>query len=230
MKKINIATTNKKTLGTLSIFNQSYLATIDIRAKYAPMLKEATDAVKAIVTKREEAAKTGMSITAIERTYPLLAADNKVRALENARDAELAPHKENIKLCVKDLPDELYTGLVYAIAKQNESAVPGKNTTVTIGKSEYVVTKSYMSTLKDIACAWGFGNTENAQSLTRFAKAIILLMPATQKDNKNGNYIVAKSKSQVGEAFFLAVIAYGIQSGSWAVDDDRNIILRQYND
>ena len=227
-KKINAKTMNPKALATLSDYNVAYKAIIAIKARYKSLLDQAQKELEDIKVKRGEMRKLGKSDDEILTALPIFEAENKITALENARDKELAPHNEVIKVCTAEIPDYLYGAYIFAMQKGMSAAVPKKgcNVEVQAGKKTklYFVDKSFAANIADVCKSWGLGHADDEKAVMKFADLIKGRIAGMKKDNK-GDYLAYKGEKALNEMFILATLQYFLAEGVLTTNEDNTLAI-----
>lgn len=225
-KKINVTTIKPEALKTMSNMNASYRNILRINALYRDTIKTVKAEIDEVVKKRSKALEEGKTVDEVTALYPRVELDAKLRKLEDKRTEELKPYMDARKECIGEVEDSLYAAYVYAWTKGNSAVVP-KHATVTVGKSVFDVDKSYNQAIKDFAVNLGLGNTNKDASVDKFAKAMLVRISGSVKDN-SGDYIKVKNMSSFKEIVLLAFIQYAVSIGSLEETEDYALILKKY--
>lgn len=188
----------------LSDYNQALFALKDLKTDHKAKLEELNNKLENLKTQRAEAVESG-ECTPDEAVakYDALPITTAINAEDAAYKKACEPHNKAIKLLQATIPDELY----YAYVLSGEKGMNAKGK-VTVGKSTYVVDKSFKGILKGWLEDIGVVGADSDTALNKFAEVMALGVAGLKKQsNLEKGYVKRKASSEYKDL----VIRYMIQ-------------------
>lgn len=225
-KQINAKVMDKVGFAMLSEYNVAYQSVCAIKAKYKALIETAEKALADIKAQRGEMLAQGFSEAEVVAKYSTVEAEKKIAALEVERDEALKPHNDTIRACVGTITDDLFGSYAYAMEHGLGATIPKKGATITVGKKDYFVEKSFAANIKDIVKGWKMGHADDDKAVSKFADIIKGRIAGMQKDSKGG-YLKLKGQRVLGEMFLLATIQYFLAKGVFVANEDNTLSIAQ---